>query len=249
MYQTIDQYINEFEAISLGEMDKVALMNRTDTKFLLKIEHLAPILSEIQGDYYCLAVNDVRRSPYESVYLDTEGFRFYHDHHKGKRGRAKVRLRKYVQSDLSFLEIKLKDKKGRTVKSRKKVDDFGDWKLPQYEQFIDKKVNLESDLLASLDCSFERITLVSKLMNERVTIDLDLTFEKDSKTKALGDLVIIEVKQDGIDRSSKIMQALKKSRHRSYSISKYCVGLALLNDDLKKNGFKEKLLKINKITN
>jgi hypothetical protein len=42
------------------------------------------------------------------LYFDTDSKRFYHDHHNGKVKRTKIRMRNYVESNLTFLEIKKK---------------------------------------------------------------------------------------------------------------------------------------------
>jgi hypothetical protein len=54
--------------------------------------------------------------PYLTLYFDTESFDNYIAHHNGKRPRFKIRMRKYVSSGFSFLEVKEKD--NRTARSR-----------------------------------------------------------------------------------------------------------------------------------
>ena len=55
---------------------------------------------------------------YKSLYYDTEDWKFYLDHHNGRVNRNKIRFREYVGSKLTFLEIKLKNNKGKTIKKR-----------------------------------------------------------------------------------------------------------------------------------
>jgi hypothetical protein len=62
-------------------------------------------------------------------------------------------------------------------------------------------------------------------------------------------LVICEVKQERQNRMSPFMQEVKRRRIREESISKYCLGVALLYPSAKSNNFKSKLLKIKKIEN
>jgi hypothetical protein len=66
--------------------------------------------------------------------------------------------------------------------------------------------------------------------------------------KKYQNLVIIEVKQQRFNRKSLIVQTLKKYKYNPFSISKYCVGIVHLYQDLKYNLFKSKVLKINKIS-
>ena len=112
-----------FEPISLTEMDRVKLMNRTDTKFAFHYDKLAFFLAEIKSHYQILTINDTNTPHYESLYFDDHQFRFFKDHHNGKGDRFKVRIRKYVESNLFFLEIKHKFK-GRTDKKRIETLDF-----------------------------------------------------------------------------------------------------------------------------
>ena len=96
--------------------------------------------------------------------------------------------------------------------------------------------------------SFNRITLVNLEENERVTIDLNLTYSVDGKEKKYSNIVVVELKQSRFDRKSLVVKALKNVGHNPYSISKYCIGVANLYKNLKQNTFKIKLLKLNKIS-
>ncbi len=245
----IIEQLNDFSSISLQEIQQVELMNRTDTKFVLHQETLLALLQELNNEYAVLRVNDQPISNYESIYFDTTDLKFYHDHHNGKRGRSKVRMRKYVESNLIFLEVKQKDKKQRTVKSRIRLADYDTINSSISQEFIQKTLDFSGELKSTLKNKFRRVTLVDNALTERITIDLDMSFRQDDKERFLNDLVVIEVKQDGVNRSSSIMKVLKKSQFRPFSISKYCVGLASLCEELKQNMFKEKLLMIEKITN
>ena len=59
-------------------------------------------------------------------------------------------------------------------------------------------------------------------------------------------LVIIEIKQEGLDRHAPIMAVLKSVGYRPYRVSKYCLGMTCLCPHLKSNRFKRKLLRIDK---
>ena len=67
------------------------------------------------------------------------------------------------------------------------------------------------------------------------------------KEKAAMSLKIAEVKQEKASSNSDFIKAIRKHHIRSSSMSKYCVGTALLNENLKQNNFKERILKINKL--
>jgi hypothetical protein len=67
----LNDILNEFETISLKEMDSVALMDRTDTKFVFRVDQLPDFLEQIKNDYRILDVKGNRISRYESLYFDT----------------------------------------------------------------------------------------------------------------------------------------------------------------------------------
>ena len=46
--------IHKFKSISLEEMNAVSLMKRTDTKYIIHVNSLAPILDNLQKDYQVL---------------------------------------------------------------------------------------------------------------------------------------------------------------------------------------------------
>ena len=56
-----------FEPISLKHMEAVALLNRTDTKFIMTQENLMTALLPLHKDYWMLAVNDFRLNHYRTL--------------------------------------------------------------------------------------------------------------------------------------------------------------------------------------
>ncbi len=240
--------ILKFKSISLEEMNTVSLMKRTDTKYIIHINSLAPILEDLQKEYQVLEIESRRIMSYSSVYFDTPKFKFYFDHHNGKVNRTKIRQRKYVDSDLTFLEIKQKNGKGETNKSRIQIPDFELDFSPTSKEFISETTGQAFDLQPSLWNRFKRITLVHLKDNERATIDIDLTYSMNEKEKSYENIVVVEVKQHRFDRKSVLVKTLKKYKYNPYSISKYCIGIVNLYQHLKYNLFKRKLLKINKIS-
>ena len=238
----------EIDPISLKEMDSVALMNRTDTKYLLSFEQLTEVLEEVSGHYRILDIKGVRRNHYQSEYYDTPDFYFYKRHHSGKKNRLKIRKRRYVESDISFLEVKFKSNKGRTEKDRMKLAELNLELSPENIQYIHDTSHFEDQLEPKLMNTFERITLVDQALPERITIDCYLSFEMGENKLQIPDLVIIEAKQERQNRHSIFLSALKKRLIRPESMSKYCLGVALMTDQ-KSNMFKEKIRRIKKLTN
>ena len=122
MLSPIEDKLQMFNTITLAEMDKVKLMNRVDTKFLVTTEQLMEILDRISERYF-VQFNEGRRiADYNTLYYDTPDCKMYIAHHNRKLNRQKLRSRIYVDSNLAFCEIKTKNNKGRTKKKRVSID-------------------------------------------------------------------------------------------------------------------------------
>jgi len=177
MKQLITHILGAFEIISLDEMNTVSLMKRTDTKFIIHEKELITVLKNIKDEYKILEVDGHRIMTYSSLYFDTPSKKFYHDHHNGKVNRTKIRMRKYVESDTCFLEVKQKDGKGKTNKTRTFIPDFETNLSHDSLDFIQNITNESFDLEPIIWNKFNRITLVNKTAQERLTIDLNLSFK------------------------------------------------------------------------
>jgi hypothetical protein len=241
--------LNAFEPISLDEMDSVKLMNRTDTKYLFTIDQFEKVLNEVKNDYRILEVNGQRLNRYKTLYYDTATLSLYSEHHKGKLNRYKIRHRTYVESATGFVEVKFKNNKGRTFKKRiKELEAPVTWE-GKSDAFVKETTPYDSKILVpTIWVNYSRYTLVSKTDPERLTIDVNLEFIKGEKTKRLEGLVIAEVKQDK-RKPSLFLKMMKKYHIREGSISKYCMGIALTSDQVKRNNFKRKLLKLKQLIN
>lgn len=245
--QAINNILESFDPITLDQMDSVQLMNRTDTKFIFELDLLGKVLNEIREHYFVLDIKGIRMSAYRSLYFDTDDFEFYFEHHNGKTNRNKVRYREYIDSGLCFLEIKHKTNKGKTIKKRVKVDKIPSEIDTDANSFITSVLGEEKQLVAKHWNRFHRITLVNKKLKERLTIDVNISFEGDNKSSELAQMVIAEVKQEKINYASAFMRIIKKNMVRPFRISKYCMATASLYPLLKNNNFKPKFLKINKL--
>jgi len=243
----IRSILNEFEAITLGEMDKKELMNRTDTKFVFPQSKLPELLQVLKPHYQVLDVDGNRISRYESLYFDTPDFDLFHHHRRGKLNRHKVRYRKYVESDLNFFEIKFKNNKNRTIKDRVREERMESAIKNKAEELLNRSTGLRAEKLeAKFWVNFSRITLVSKHSAERTTIDTDLHFHRNGIKNNIENLVIAEVKQE-IAGHSPFIRLMKKQHIRPGSLSKYCYGVIHFFKDIRHNTFKSNLRKINKV--
>ncbi len=234
---------------TLAEMNSVSLMKRVDTKFILKESQLLEVLSKLYDDYKILQIDQERLMKYSTLYFDSQNKKCFKDHHNGKLNRYKIRMRKYLVSDICFLEIKKKNNLGITNKIRRQIKDFEtDLTLDSKEFITNSNIN-NIFLEPSLYNNFSRMTFVNKSEAERLTIDVDLSFSFGAKEKNFDKLVVIEIKQEGKRLNTTINRVLKSMSILPTNFSKYCIGISNTLDNIKSNRFKEINLKINKLNN
>jgi hypothetical protein len=242
--------LNNFSPITLGEMEKVELMNRKDMKYFFDRAKLPEILEQMVPNYTVLDINGTKLFSYKNIYFDTKDFFFYTQHHNKRVNRYKIRIRQYVESNLIFLEIKYKTNTKRTLKSRIKIPEFSEVFDEKSKAFIRQNTPFDPDeLIPTLRNDFRRFTLVSKQLNERATIDTDLELEIPGNKRQFSNLCIAELKIDGSSSGSKFKVAIRDNMCPEVRISKYSVGAAFMYEDLKQNNFKFKKLQINRIEN
>ena len=237
--------------ITLAEMKSIRLMKRTDKKFVTTIPFLCRLLELAQDSYYVQEIDGHRICSYATTYWDTPENKAFRTHQAGHRPRRKVRVRSYVDSNLSFLEIKTKDNHNRTTKKRTVVPSVQAVIEHQAgEDFLREHLNLTfNDIVPTVKNRFKRITLVNYGKTERLTIDFDIHFEnyETKQCDAMPETVIIELKRDGLYHSP-ILQFLRELRIKPLGFSKYCIGAVVTNPQLKVNRFKKRLIKLNKVT-
>ena len=239
-----------FDPIRLRDLDNKSLMDRVDTKFMIDSHVFPRILMNLKSDYYALDINQRRINLYETLYFDTAHQDLYLSHHNGQLNRYKVRSRQYVNSHLSFLEVKYKNNKKRTIKNRIKISDFNQGFKKQELEFLKDFCPFDpSQLQPCLWNTFYRITLVSKETIERLTLDFSLEFSNKYGRVLLPNLVIAEVKQEGFSTDSVFIQEMRLNDIRLGGFSKYCMGTALLDKKIKTNNFKPEILRLKKIMN
>lgn len=241
---SLQQIIKEFAPIQLEKMDKVKLMRRMDTKFVFNISLLPELLKKARERYFMVEIMAEREQIYKTVYFDTEDYKMYHLHHNGKRKRHKVRVRNYIYTNQQFLEIKQKNNKGETIKKRVNYLSTDNMTTGKTNDFLNQHIPFNPNLLQeTLANKFIRITLVNKDFTERITLDYNLKFT-DLKTKQTGkpeNICIAEIKKSRDDKQSPFIKYLRELRVCPTGFSKYCMGLAMLNPDIKSNRFKEKI--------
>ena len=249
--ETILSWLSKLTPISLDEMSGVKLLNRTDTKFVASKAELAGLLERAQGKYFAQQIDDKRIAAYETTYWDTLEHRFFLEHHNARAPRQKIRVRTYLDSDLTFLEVKTKNNHGRTKKKRITVPSQKreDVIAADGSPFIQKLTGVTfDDIIPTVQNHFERITLVNYGKTERLTIDFNVRFDnfETGLAAGTGDLVIIELKRDG-NVFSPVLEILRELRIKASGFSKYCIGSVTTNGALKNNLFKPKLVRVSKL--
>jgi len=249
--------LQKFEAHSLFEQNSASLMDRMDSKYLLPMKDFNSLMQDIAPNYSILNSGGRRIFHYQTTYFDNKQRSFYLDHHNGKLNRYKVRFRRYVESDMGYMEIKFKNNNKRTIKQRIPMDCI----LPdqiRVNEFIRETLGYSTKFETALFVNYQRITLLNNSSNkERITIDLNLSFRNAiDQTQSIQDKVfIIEIKQDRKAVSSPCRQQLKARGYHDLNFSKYCIGSVLTNTNnndksikpLKSNRFKNVLRQLNKL--
>ena len=245
----INELLQHLEPITLEQMSSIRLMNRTDTKFVTSKDNLVRLLEMAQGKYYAQFNNDSRIANYMTTYWDTDNHRFFLEHHNGRAPRQKVRVRTYMDSDLTFLEVKTKNNHGRTKKKRVEVPSQEIEVQGTNGEFVEALVHQGlNEMHPTVRNQFHRITLVNYGKTERLTIDYDVHFHnlETGNNANVGPLVIIELKRDG-NVYSPVLDILRVLRIKPSGFSKYCIGSVMTNKSLKQNNFMERMVLFDKL--
>jgi hypothetical protein len=247
--ENLNRILADFEPITLKEMDCVQLLDRTDTKFLFNSNRLQELLKYSKQHYKILQIGDDRDFSYHTTYLDTDNYLFFGQHMSSRPMRFKVRYRIYESTGVSYLEVKCKTNKKRTVKWRIK-NEFKEKNLDEKAlDFLSNHINeVAFDINPVLTNRFHRLTLAGIQTKERITIDYNISFSCNRGNKVeLPYLSIAELKREGFTNNSPFLEILRNMQIRKSSFSKYCIGNVLLKPMPKTNVLKSSLLQLKKI--
>ena len=247
-----DWLVGPFRPSSLAQLNaKAAMLERRDNKYVVREAVLRQAIEQLARHFDILEIDGRREFTYETCYFDDPAHTSYFDHHRGRRRRCKVRIRKYVDAQLCFVEVKLKDKRGITVKKRLDyaVDKYGvldgeAWRHIRraYRDLYGRE--FRQTLEPVIGMHYRRTTLVAKQGGERMTLDRNLVFTGAHASRHVEDgLFIVETKSENANGlADKILRALHQ--HPTRHCSKYCVGMAALREVSKFNSFLEALRKL-----
>jgi hypothetical protein len=248
MLSELNSLVGGFEVTRLEDMPQIAFNERIDIKYFFSLKLIPWLISEIDGNYRILKVEDTLIQPYKTVYYDTPNLKLYLDHHNGKLNRYKLRKRLYITNNLSFAEIKFKSNKGITFKKRISTDKNLEVLTEEDRLFFSKNSNIPpEELFPQATNHFKRITLVSKSEKERITMDFNLILERHGMEANLGNLVIAEIKKQRTEPATLIESKLNELGIKCSSFSKYSTAIAMLEHNTKSNNFKIKIREYNKV--
>ncbi|MEF8809639.1 MAG: polyphosphate polymerase domain-containing protein [Bacteroidales bacterium] len=240
--QKLTAITSRFPTFTLNE--DLFLFDRRDSKYLFLTEDLYKILHLLHNHYNILKINCKNYSHYRTTYFDTRDYDLYKAHHNGKLNRYKVRVRNYLDSKMIYLEVKFKSNKRRTIKKRILTEDIDQL---SGEDYLFLKTAIPYDphsLFPSLMTEYIRLTLLNYEHQEKVTIDFDLNFRhlKNDKEVSIPKIGIIEIKNERGRNHSLLSRILSDDLIHYQRVSKYCLGMSMLDSTIKKNLYKPKLL-------
>lgn len=245
----IEEILSGFAGISLEEVQKASLMRRRDRKHVFGFQHVPALLNEVAKHYRVLEIDGKRIHYYQTLYYDTKGLDMYHMHHSGRVNRHKIRFRKYGSSADLYFEVKKKDSRGITVKNRMQTNGSKAAILSREEEFLSAYTPYDDvEMEPVLENSFKRITMVNQDQSERITMDYDLWFQNriGQGEMELPGITIVEIKYGNHLAGSLFRGALRRAHIVPTRFSKYCIGMAMLNPELKQNMFKERVRMVDK---
>jgi VTC domain len=228
-----------FPPADLALLQARALLQRSDTKFLVPIALLPALLGELPAHYAVLGAPGALGSPYRTLYFDTPELRCFHDHRRGRRLRHKLRIRTYDDRRLTYLEIKSRRSSALTDKAR--------LELPYDQGHLDERCAALIAARCQLDAAqlrpqlwidYRRLTLIGLHREERCTLDFSLSVadvDHTRTTAALDGLAFLEVKQPEPDPASPMLRALRALQQRPRSLSKYLVAVCELHPEERAN--------------
>jgi len=232
--------LESFNPVSIDTLNqKNLLTNRQDRKFVFAGERLTLLLERCLKDYDVLEIDGIRNFKYKTVYYDTHDLNMYLEHQRGKQNRCKIRKREYVNSGISFMEIKMKTNKDRTIKHRVMGTALEDAKA-----LIEANTRYAlNELLPVFELQYNRITLLHKSKYEKVTIDTELIYAKGNDRIIFDKMIFAEVKTNDA-HDINFCSIMKSMGIRNGSLSKYCLGVMSFYPQIKQNNFKLSLKKL-----
>lgn len=229
-------------AVSLEELNgAAALQTRMDRKYIVGAHLAADAIESFDAEVRVLEMLGQRSFTYDSVYFDTPNLDSYLLAAHGRRRRYKIRTRTYVDSGISFLEVKTEGARAATVKERIPYALSDSHHLtPEGLAYINDTLACSIGCMPSgalkpvIETRYRRITLYLPESESRATIDLGVTWRKPGgQAHELDGAVIIETKSG--HAAGALDRHLWAFGIRPSRISKFATGMAALDPTLPAN--------------
>jgi len=245
-WEAVADAVHRLSPISLDDVLAAAeLQTRIDRKYIVPLGTFLALLDRMDDELAALQIEERRLFRYESVYFDTPELTAYRQHAHGRRRRVKVRTRTYLDSGECLLEFKRVGARGETVKERYPYCPAARARLDDPARALAaQRVGCSidaSELRPVLTVAYRRATLVDPARGTRLTCDVDLRFEdrRGNSCAPLPGAVIVESKTVGTE--SPVDRVLRGLGRRPVPLSKYCVGMAILDPALPANRWNREL--------
>ncbi len=231
--------LERFRTIGLDDLvARAEMLTRLDRKYLLTTAQAEEFLLRLDPSTEALQIDGALAARYESVYFDTSDWMSFRMSAHQRRVRMKVRTRTYVDSELTFLEVKSRGGSGVTVKERIPYEGGRERLTIDARAYLADAATrlglcggLAYELFPVIRTTYDRSTLLAPDGVGRVTVDTDLAWRlPDGSSLDLPDLVIVETKS--LSATSVVDRLLWRAGHRPVPVSKFATGLAALNPDL-----------------
>ncbi len=240
-------FADAMPTIGLEQLNSVAaLQTRVDRKYLVDSALADRVLSSLPALALVLEMGGRRSFTYDSVYFDTPGLDSYLLAARGRRRRYKIRTRTYVDSAVSFLEVKTEGARSATVKDRIPYALADRSRLtPKGRAYVSETLSLfgavpDVGLLHPVvETGYARTTLYLpgsgvQPSGSRATIDTDVTWRTPGRTGwTLDRKVVVETKSGST--AGDLDRHLWAHGVRPCRISKFATGMAALHPELPAN--------------
>jgi hypothetical protein len=256
IFKDLDKYLLQINEDRFRSIEDLPLNNLTekryDTKLIINEKTALNLLARLHNDWKFIKVDNIAEIEYETFYFDTPDFQFFKDHKQGRRKRFKIRIRTYETGD-RYLELKFKTNIEETRKIR--------WSYPKdgslttlnskFLHLITERLELDGykinfhKLEYKLSTKYRRVSLVNFKNNEKITLDKNLTVQKNNRTKHIGnDYMILEVKSQKL--SNTLRSSLNLLHQNRIRLSKYGLAVPILYPEMGANPWSLALKKFSK---
>ena len=206
-----------------------SLQRRIDTKYLVSADTLESLFANHFNQYRVVVDSGLRVQQYKTRYFDEASLTCFENDKRNIIPRHKIRIREYLDRDISFFEIKSRND-DRTKKRRYEYSKTKKYLGDHEQTLISKYTDLDPQKLqCEVKTFFNRMTLLGLSRNERITVDTDLVFEHRGKSTHWSDIAVVEVKQP-YEKLSVISKSIKLAGYKRADFSKYKTAIEKLSD-------------------